>query len=291
MLSTEDKIFNFINAIFMVLLCASILYPIWYIIVLSFNDGLDAMKGGIYWWPRKFTLETYKAVLDTAGIMISYFVTVMKTIIGVATHVLFTGMVAYGLSKSDLRFRGFYMGMGIVTMFFGGGLIPTFLLIKSIGLLDSFWVYIIPALYNVYEMIIMMNFFKELPASLEESAFIDGASYLTVFFRIILPLSMPIVATIALWNGVYQWNDFFAGVIYINNPDLQPIQTFLYKIISQAGASSITANMPAGAISAKTTSESVKLATMVLTTFPIMCVYPFLQKYFVKGMMSGATKG
>jgi putative aldouronate transport system permease protein len=183
------------------------------------------------------------------------------------------------------------MGMGIVTMFFGGGLIPLFLLIKSLGLLDSFWVFIIPALYNVYEMIIMMNFFKEMPPSLEESAFIDGASYLTVFFKIILPLSMPIVATIALWNGVYQWNDFFAGVIYINNPDLQPIQTFLYKIISQAGASSITANLPASAVSAKTTSESVKLATMVLTTFPIMCVYPFLQKYFVKGMMSGATKG
>lgn len=290
LLTRGEKIFNVFNTIFMLIFAASIIYPMWYIIIISFNDGNDAMRGGIYWWPRVFTLETYKTVLGTSGIMISYGVTLAKTVIGVTTHVLFTGMVAYGLSKNNLRFRKFYMGLGLVTMFFSGGLIPTFLLVKNLGLLNNFWVYIIPALFNMYEMIIMMNFFKAMPPSLEESAFIDGASYLVIFFKIILPLSMPIIATIALWNGVWQWNDFFTGVIYINNPNLQPIQTFLYKIISQSGASQITANLPFQ-MKAKTTPEAIKLATMVLTTLPIMLVYPFLQKYFVKGMMVGATKG
>ncbi|MGM0509099.1 MAG: carbohydrate ABC transporter permease [Fusobacteriota bacterium] len=288
--SRGDKIFDIINTILILIFSMSILYPIWYIVVLSFNDGMDTMRGGIYWWPRVMTIKNYATVLKTPGIMLSYGVTVAKTVIGVVTHVLFTGMVAYGLSKEDLRFRKVYMGIGLVTMFFNGGLIPLFLLINKLGLLDSFWVYIIPALFNMFEMIVMMNFFKGLPKSLEESAFIDGASYVTIFFRIVLPLSMPVVATIALWNGVWQWNDFFAGVIYINNPNLQPIQTFLYKVISQAGASQMTTSLPASAV-AKTTQESVKLATMVLTTFPIMCVYPFLQKYFVKGMMVGSTKG
>lgn len=135
-----------------------------------------------------------------------------------------------------------------------------------------------------------MNFFKALPESLEESAFIDGANYLIIFFKLIMPLSMPIIATIALWNGVFQWNDFFAGVIFIDNPDLQPIMTFLFKIVNQAGASQMTANLPAGVSAAKTTSESIKLAMMVMTTLPIICVYPFLQKYFVKGMLVGSNK-
>ncbi len=289
--SRGEKIFDTINTTIMLLFCISIIYPIWYIVVLSFNDGMDAMRGGIYWWPRVFTIETYKTVLGASGIMTSYGVTIAKTIVGVATHVFFIGLVAYGLSKEDLRFRKIYMGLGLVTMFFNGGLIPNFLLINKLGLLNSFWVFILPCLFNMFEMIVMMNFFKAIPKSIEESAYIDGANYLIIFFKIVLPLSMPVVATIGLWNGVWQWNDFFSGVIYINNPDLQPIQTFLYKIISQAGASQMTANLPASAMQAKTTSESVKLATMILTTLPIMLVYPFLQKYFVKGMMVGATKG
>lgn len=287
----EEQIFDFVNVTLMLIFCASIIYPMWYIIVLSFNDGMDTMKGGIYWWPRAFSLQNYTTVLATAGIMKSYWVTVAKTVVGVVTHVIFIGMVAYGMSKENLRFRKFYMTTGLITMFFNGGLIPLFLLVNALGLLDTFWVFILVPLFNIFEMIVMMNFFKGLPESLEESAIIDGANYLIIFFKIILPLSMPIVATIALWNGVFQWNDFFFGVIYIDSPELQPIQTFLYKIINQAGASKMTASMPASAVTSQTTSESVKLATMVLTTFPIMCVYPFLQKYFVKGMMVGATKG
>lgn len=287
----EEQIFDFVNVTLMLLFCASIIYPIWYIVVMSFNDGMDAMKGGIYWWPRMFSLQNYSIVLQSPGILKAYWITIAKTVVGVGTHVIFIGMVAYGMSKDWLRFRKFYMTFGLITMFFGGGLIPLFLLVNSLGLLDNFWVFIIVPLFNIFEMIVMMNFFKGLPESLEESAIVDGANYLIIFFKIILPLSMPIVATIALWNGVFQWNDFFFGVIYIDSPGLQPIQTFLYKIINQAGASKMTANMPASAVTSQTTSESVKLATMVLTTFPIMCVYPFLQKYFVKGMMVGATKG
>lgn len=291
MRSREEKIFDVANITIMVLFCLMIIYPIWNTVVISLNDGTDAMQGGLYWWPRVFSLESYKTVLETPGIFKAFGITISKTVIGVITHVLFTAMVAYGLSKRELAGRKLYLTIGIVTMFFNGGLIPNYLLIRNLGLLDNFMVYIIPALFSFFDLIIFQSFFRELPASLEESAFIDGANEVQIFLKIVLPLSMPVIATIALFNGVYQWNDFFTGVIYINTPDLQPIQTFLYKVIVQSSSSQMIAAMPASVAGmAKTTSESIKLATMVIATLPIVLVYPFLQKYFVKGMLLGSVK-
>ncbi|MBZ4683008.1 MAG: carbohydrate transporter permease [Fusobacteriales bacterium] len=291
MRSKGEKTFDLINTIIMVLFCFIIIYPVWYTLVLSFNDASDTMLGGIYWWPRKFSIESYITVVKTPGIFKAFGITISRTVIGVITHVFFTAMVAYGLSKRELTGRKLYLTIGIITMFFNGGLIPTFLLIKKLGLLDNFLVYIIPTLFSFFDLIIFQSFFRELPQSLEESAYIDGANDFQIFIKIVLPLSMPVVATIALFNGVYHWNDFFTGVIYINNPDLQPIQTFLYKVIAQSSSNQMMDAMPATLTNvAKTTSESIKLATMVLTTFPIVCVYPFLQKYFVKGMLLGAVK-
>jgi putative aldouronate transport system permease protein len=286
-----EKTFDIINIVLMALFCLMIIYPVWNTVVISLNDATDAMMGGLYWWPRKFSLESYKTVLETPGIFKAFGVTVGKTVIGVVTHVLFTAMVAYGLSKRDLVGRKLYLTVGVITMFFNGGLIPNYLLIRNLGLLDNFMVYIIPALFSFFDLIIFQSFFRELPASLEESAFIDGANEFQIFLKIILPLSMPVMATIALFNGVYQWNDFFTGIIYINNPDLQPIQTFLYKVIVQNSSSQMLSAMPAAVTNlAKTTSESIKLATMVIATLPIVLVYPFLQKYFVKGMLLGSVK-
>lgn len=286
-----EKTFDIINIVLMALFCLMIIYPVWNTVVISLNDATDAMMGGLYWWPRKFSLESYKTVLETPGIFKAFGVTVGKTVIGVITHVLFTAMVAYGLSKRDLVGRKLYLTVGVITMFFNGGLIPNYLLIRNLGLLDNFMVYIIPALFSFFDLIIFQSFFRELPASLEESAFIDGANEFQIFLKIILPLSMPVMATIALFNGVYQWNDFFTGIIYINNPDLQPIQTFLYKVIVQNSSSQMLSAMPAAVTNlAKTTSESIKLATMVIATLPIVLVYPFLQKYFVKGMLLGSVK-
>jgi putative aldouronate transport system permease protein len=275
----------------MVIICFIALYPVWYTIIISFNDSADSMRGGIYWWPRKFSLESYRTVFQDQTIIKAFIVTILRTLIGTVTSVFFTAMVGYAFSKKYIMFNKFYTVFGTITMFFGGGLIPYFITIKNIGLYDSFWVYIIPNLFNFYNMIIFMSFFRELPAGLEESAKLDGANDLRIFIRIVLPLSMPVVATIALFNGVWHWNDYFSGVMYINNSDLQPIQTFLYRVVASASASKAVVAMPAGITAQQVSSQSVRLATMVVTTAPIMCVYPFLQKYFVKGIMIGSIKG
>lgn len=286
------KLFDVINILIMLAICFVMIYPIWFVIVNSFSQGTEVLKGGIYWWPRAFCLENYGAVFKNKEIFTAFGITVLKTVIGTVTSVFFTAMVAYGLSKSYLIGRKFYMVFGIITMFFSGGLIPYFLLIKNLGMLDSFWVYIIPSLFSFYNAIIFMTFFRNIPQEMEESAKIDGANDFKIFLKIILPVSGPVIATIALFNGVGQWNDYFTGVIYITNEQwLTPIQTFLYKIISENSSTRIVANMPASVRNSMVTSTTIKYATMVVTTFPIVCVYPFLQKYFVQGIMVGSVKG
>ncbi|MFF2908996.1 carbohydrate ABC transporter permease [Paenibacillus sp. NPDC057934] len=282
--------FEIINGILMLAICFITLYPIWYVVVNAFNDANDAMRGGIYWWPREFSLESFKAVFNSKGIMTAMGVTVAKTVLGVLVHVLFTSMVAYAFSREELYGRKLYMIIGTITMFFGGGLIPTYLLIRNLHLLDNFMVYIIPAAFSFFDLIIFMSFFREIPAGLEEAAKIDGANDFKIFLRVIIPVSMPVVATIALFHGVYQWNDYFTGMIYINNPNLQPIQTFLYRVVAQSSSNQMISAMPTG-VSKNITSQSLKLATMIVTTAPIVVVYPFLQKYFVKGFMIGSIKG
>ncbi|WP_442598660.1 carbohydrate ABC transporter permease [Neobacillus sp. D3-1R] len=287
----SEYIFDNINVLIMILICAITIYPIWYVVVNSLNDGIDAMGGGIYWWPREFTLENYKAVFANPGILTSFGVTIAKTVIGTLSHVFFTAMVAYAISRRDLYGRNIYMVIGIITMFFSGGLIPYFLLIRDLGLFDNFLVYILPTMFNFFHLIIFVSFFRELPTSLEEAAKIDGANDFMIFIKVIIPLSMPVIATIALFQGVYQWNDYFAGVIFVNNPDLQPIQTYLYKVVAESSSNQMMMNAPGGITTKTVTSQSIKLATMVVTTLPIMLVYPFLQKYFVKGMLIGSVKG
>ncbi len=281
--------FDWFNTALMVTICFVTLYPIWYIIVNSFNDAQDAMLGGIFWLPRKFSVESYKVIFSDSSILRAFIVTIFRTGIATFCSVFFTSMVAYGLSKKHLKGRKMYMIMGTITMFFGGGLIPYFLLLKNLGLLDKFLVYIIPALFNFFNLIIFVSFFREIPSALEESASIDGAHEWTLFIKIILPLSKPVLATIALFNGVYHWNDYFAGVIFINNPNLQPIQTYLYRMVAEVGSSHMAGNTSAVAVQT-TTSLSLRLATMVAAAVPIICVYPFLQSYFEKGVMLGAVK-
>ena len=285
--------FNAINITLMALILIITLYPFWYIFAVSFNDGKDAARGGIYFIPRLFTLDNYKAVFQNKYIMNAFMVSGLRTLIGTVTHVFFTGMVAFAMSKSGLIGRRFYMMAGTVTMFFSGGLIPYYLLIRDLGLRNNFLVYIIPAMFNFWDMVIMMTFYREIPAELSESADIDGAGDLRVFLSIILPLSKPILATMALFCGVYQWNDFFMAVLFIDKNELLPIQTILFKIIAETEAQSMLTrtNLPDVVARRRLTSESIKLATMVVTTVPIICVYPFLQKYFVKGMLIGSVKG
>ncbi|CAM4352871.1 carbohydrate ABC transporter permease [Paenibacillus phoenicis] len=286
-----DVVFDTVNNLVMLVVCFVTLYPIWYVLVNAFNDGKDAMLGGIYWWPRKFSFENFEAVFDNPGIMTAMGLTVAKTVIGVVAHVFFTAMVAYAFSRRDLIAGKFYILMGTITMIFSGGLIPTFLLIRDLHMLDKFIVYIIPVLFSFFDLIIFMTFFREIPDGLEEAARIDGANDWTVFLRVVLPVSLPVLATIALFHGVYQWNDYFTGIIYVNNENLQPIQTFLYRVVAQSSSNIMTTAVQGSAITKTVTSQSIKLATMVVTTLPIVFAYPFLQRYFVKGMMIGSIKG
>lgn len=283
-----EKLFNICNVIFILFFTSLIIFPLWNIVVLSFNDGYDAMKGGIYLWPRKFTFANYKTILKDATIYRAFFITICKTTIGVIGHLFITGIAAYAMSKPQLKGRKVFIKMGIITMYFSGGMIPIFLVIKSLQLTNTFWVFIIPVLFSFYDMVILMNFFKGLPVALEESAKLDGASFFQIFLRIILPLSLPVLATIALFHGVYQWNDFMAAKLYITDKSLYPIQYYLYQILTSTGAAS---SAKAGVyISRAYTTQSLQQATMVITTLPIMLVYPFLQKYFISGMMVGGVK-
>ncbi|WMT41413.1 carbohydrate ABC transporter permease [Paenibacillus sp. D2_2] len=283
--------FDILNNIGMLLICFVTLYPIWYVLINAFNDGKDAMLGGIYWWPRMFSLENFKAVFASPGIMTAMLLTVAKTLLGVVAHVFFTAMVAYAFSRRELIFGRFYIFLGTVTMIFSGGLIPTYLLIRDLHMLDTFTVFIIPVLFSFFDLIIFMTFFREIPDGLDEAARIDGANDWTIFLRVVLPVSMPVIATIALFHGVYQWNDYFTGIIYINKESLQPIQTFLYRVVAQSSSNIMTTAVQGSAVTKTVTSQSVKLATMVVTTLPIVFAYPFLQRYFVKGMMIGSIKG
>ncbi len=284
----EDRIFNIVNITLLSLFTVIIFYPIWNIVVQSFSS-LDALAdSGLRIWPKEFSFESYKLVFNDETIWRSFIISVLKTVLGVLTHVFFTAMVAYGMSKSNIFGRNIYTALGIGTLFFSGGMIPTYLLIRSLGLLDSFWVYIIPSLFSYYDMIIMMNFFREIPDSMEEAAKMDGAGVWKIFLRIILPLSMPVLATIALFNGVFQWNDYMTAKLYISSEALYPIQMKLYEIIVQQEAANMQ-NVTASVV-IPTTSQSVQLATIVIATIPIVMVYPFLQKYFMSGIMIGAVK-
>ncbi|MDU4694200.1 MULTISPECIES: carbohydrate ABC transporter permease [Paenibacillus] len=284
----DSRIFDTVNVSVLLLFTIIIVIPLWNVIVSSFSSGRSLAEGGFVFWPKEFSLENYQAVFRDDTIWQSFLISVLKTLLGVVTHVFFCAMIGYGLSKSNVRGRKLYVTMGVITMFFSGGMIPTYLLIKSLGLLNSFWVYIIPALFSYYDVVILMNFFRNVPDSLEESAKIDGAGDWRIFLKIFIPLSMPAMATIALFNGVNQWNDFMTTKLYITDEYLYPLQMKLYEIIVQSQTQSMQ-NI-AGSVVIETTTKGVQLATIVITTLPIVVIYPLLQRYFISGMMLGAVK-
>lgn len=269
------------------ILSVLILAPVLNIFSSSFASTRALAEGNFIFFPKEVTLDNYSAVFHDSTIWHAYFISVSKTILGVITHVFFCSMVAFGLSKRDLRFRNVYTVMGVITLFFSGGMIPTYLLMKKLGLLNNFLVYILPQLFSYYDVVILMNFFRQIPGSLEESASIDGAGVWRVFLQIAMPLSKPALATIALFNGVYQWNDFMTAKLYMTDTTLYPVQMKLYEIIVQQQAASMNT---IGNVALQTTSKGIQLATIVVTTVPILIIYPLLQKHFVSGMMLGAVK-
>jgi len=267
------------------------LYPFYYTLVLSFNNGIDTSRGGVYFWPRVFTLENYIQVFKDPAWGRASFISVSRTVIGTACTLIFSGLFAYGLSFDNLRFRKIYMSILLFSMYFSGGLIPYFVLLRALGLLNSFAVYIIPLLMDSFMVLIMIAFFKEIPRSLHESAKIDGANDLIIFFRIILPTSKPVVATASLFMGVHQWNSWFDALLYVTKDHMRPLQMILQLILRETQIENILQiHSLTQRQSRRINPESYKMAVLIVTTVPIVFVYPFAQKYFVKGIMMGSVK-
>ena len=273
-------------------LCALILfitvYPFYYVFMLSFNEGIDASLGGIYWWPRKFTLENFSKFFTDIKWLRALFVSVLRTLVGTALGVAFTTLVAYALSFKDLVGRKAYMTFIVICMYFSGGIIPYYTLLKTLYLIDTFAVYVIPGMLSLFYITIGRTFFEGIPGALRESAKIDGASELTVFTKIIVPISKPFMATLALFTGVGHWNNWYDATFFVKSKSLRTLPYLLMEVVHQG---QIPQNAAAAAHqSSNTTSLSVQLAAMVISVVPIIFVYPFLQKYFVTGMMVGAVK-
>ncbi|TCZ75264.1 carbohydrate ABC transporter permease [Paenibacillus albiflavus] len=294
-LGFSDRVMVAFIYVFLILLSFSSLYPFWNALVVSFNLGSDTAIGGVTFWPRKFTLENYQIILNDTRLLNGFFISISRTVVGTISAILVTAIVAYGLTRPNLMGRKFYTLFFIFTMYFSGGLIPSFLLNRSLGLMNSFLVFIIPSLVSVWNMIIFRTFFKSLPVGLEESAQIDGCSNWGIFFRIVLPLSGPVIATLSLFTAVAQWNDWFLASIYITSDSLIPVQTILRQTLNSNVLSDQSALLDTASLaileSARTvTAKSLQMAIMMVVTIPIVLVYPFVQKHFVKGVMIGSLK-
>jgi putative aldouronate transport system permease protein len=288
------KTFETINGILLVLLGIVTLYPFLYFLVLSFNDGMDAMKGGIYIWPRSFTLANYQKAFENADIINAFKISVTRTVIGTICSLLLNSMAAYGLSQKNLPGRTLITFYFFFTTIFSGGMVPFFILMKQMHVLNTIWIYILPSLFSFFYMVILRTFFEGIPKDLSEAATIDGCSDVMIFFRIILPLSTPVLATIALYAGVGHWNEWFAGSFYVTRSDLRPAATVLQQILTEVSFDTAKAEQDANGITTMVTQtatpESLRVTFVMIITLPIILVYPFLQKYFVKGAMVGAIK-
>lgn len=290
-LSREDKIVNILLFIVMTVVVIITFYPLYYSVVYAFSDANDiAEKGFVYFAPRVFTLDNFKMVFTEKALVNAFLITLSRTVLGTVASVLFTAVVSYPLSKRYLLFRKVYLRIGVITMYFFGGLIPFYLVLKSINLINSFWVYIIPMLFSFFNAIIFINFFSAIPDAIEESAKIDGANDWSIFWQIVIPLSAPVMATMALFNGVTQWNSWFDAAFYTTSENLATLQLVLYNIISQAQGAAMASRFMAAGQTNMNVIDAIKYATMVISIVPIALAYPFLQKYFVQGMMVGSIK-
>ncbi len=269
------------------------IFPFLNMLALSLNEAWDTYKGGITIFPRVWTMDNYRAVLSEKGIIRAYQITIFRTVVGTLLSLFFNSITAYALSKKYLKIRRPMLAFLVVTTLFGGGIVPYYIQLNNLHLLNTIWVYIIPGIYNVFNILIFRTFFEGLPESIEESAKLDGASDITIMWRIVLPLSAPCFATIALFTGVGLWNDWFTGEFYVYSNRLWTVQNYLLKVLQEtAGADTVEKYRQAAnpGEAGKISPESVRMAVLMITTIPIMCVYPFLQKYFVKGVLIGAVK-
>lgn len=284
-------LFTVINATFLILLSLSILYPFQNLLVMSFDTTQMGAGGMIKFFPYAPTLENYARVFESPYIWTGYMNTIIRTVLGTVLQLMATSLGAYVLAKRFFPHRNIWTFFIVFTMFFNGGLIPTYLLVKGLRLLDTYWAMILPQFIIAYNLILMRNYFMSLPEELEESCLIDGANWFTIFTRVIFPISAPIVATISLWIAVMHWNSWFDVLIYVRDEKLFTMQIVLRRIVLQGTQQMLDMNPAAEADGGEISTEGIKAATIFVATVPILCVYPFIQKYFVKGIMVGSLKG
>lgn len=295
--SLGDTIFDFANHTFMILLALVTLYPFVNTIAISFNAGLDTVRGGIYLWPREFTLANYEAIFATGTLFHAFLVSVARTVLSVIFGIFLTTLLAYVLSRKEFVFRKQLTMMFVFTMYFNAGLIPIYFLIRSLGLINNFWVYVIPGMVNAFNLIVIRTYIMGLPDSLVESARIDGAGEFRIFISIIVPLCKPVLATIALFIAVGAWNQWFDTFLYCSSKqELSTLQYELMKLLSSSLRSSSSAAASGGvnvqeAAKNVVTPMSIRAAITIAAAVPILVVYPFLQKHFVKGLVIGSVKG
>lgn len=288
--SAWDKVFVVCNTLFMIAFVVVTLYPVLNTLAISFNDGTDALRGGIYLWPRKWTLKNYITVLQKQNLITGAYITVARTVSGTLLALAANAILAFIVSRKNFLFKRELSLFWVITMYVNGGMIPTFLLYRGLHLTNSFWVYIIPGMFSAFNMLVIRTYMAGIPDSLEESAQLDGAGYTTIFLKIISPLCKPVYATVALFVAVGQWNSWFDVMLYNRmSSHLTTLQYELMKLLSSVtnqGTSAEAMKNAAGTV----TPTSVRAATTILTMLPIICLYPFLQRYFVTGLTIGGVK-
>ncbi|MDQ0223980.1 carbohydrate ABC transporter permease [Metabacillus niabensis] len=291
---SKDFLFDFLNYTLLTVIMIVTLYPFLNVLAISLNDSTDTVRGGIHIWPREFTFNNYLEIAKYDNLVTGFMNSVLRTVIGTVIGVFAQAMVAFTLSRADFQGRKFVSTFIVLTMYFSGGLIPGYMLIRDLGLMNSFWVYILPGLVSAFNIIIIRSFMDGIPFSLQESAKMDGANDFTIFYRIILPLCKPVLATIALFVAVGQWNSWFDTYLYNSmNESLTTLQYELMKILDNTtvgGNIDASQMKPNEAESNHVSPDSIKMAITMVTVIPIMMVYPFVQRYFIQGMTLGAVK-
>ncbi|WP_168119552.1 carbohydrate ABC transporter permease [Paenibacillus sp. HB172176] len=276
--------------LYFILFCVvvSALYPFIYMIAVSFSGTVPVLKGEVFLWPKQFNLDTYAAVFDNPQIGRAYINTIIYTVLGTTISLLVSAAGAYALSKNHMLLRKTFMIMVVITLFFSGGMIPTFLVVRSYHLIDTIWAMVLPLAVSSWNLIVMRTFFAGMPQEVEESGKIDGLTDVGIFFRLVLPLSKAILATIGLFYGVSIWNNFFSALLYLRDADLYPLQIIVRNMVLQGSSANGAGNIGGDSM---IIDEALKYATIIITTVPILMVYPFLQKYFAKGALIGSVKG
>lgn len=289
--SLQDKALLLVGYILLGLFVVAIIIPMVYIVIASFMDPITLQNRGITFDFEKWTLTAYERVMSNAQIWVGFKNAVIYSVVFTAVSVFITLLAAYPMSRADFKGKKFFNAIFVITMFFGGGLIPTYLLVSKLGLLDSMWAIILPGAFSVWNMIIARTYYQGIPADLQEAAVVDGANEVVYFFRILLPVCTPVIAVLALWQFVGMWNSYFDAMIYLNDAAKQPLQLVLRSIlIKNQPESGMIADMQSTAERAQL-AELLKYATIIISSLPLLVMYPFFQKYFDSGIMAGSIKG